>query len=845
MKEHSKKSRKGSSRSKNNQLANLSGRQSSETGKKHPSSETTEKAPAKGRKQNQINKSSSIRSITEEDACNFGFTVFCCSLSGKWFVAELGNGRTCAKHTNHLPLLSSHISTNNSNLPPNVLSIIKSLIVQGITSTAIAGVVSNDFGITISHEQINAMKSKQVDDLIRASGENPASTAIARLIQIFENDDNVSFTYVTHQKDEGFVTFQKKRRSKKTVSIEQHHAISEKEINEWREDLKLDHSNEVVVAIAWSHNEEARKLSMFPEFSAIDLTFGTNKQNRPLLVLSGIDGCKKTFTGVRCLMPNKSQEAYSWTLRVAVPNLIGTNAVRSMRCIASDGEQAIADAIENAKNSGILPRTLVHRLDFYHLFIQKWLNDCKPAQNASEVCRTALQNIYEWVTSWVYNVETEAEYQDSSMRYNSYFNSVKHVLGDNLSSNVQITVGRVTTSIKNCGYHNFLFVTTLGYAGSTIVEATNVGIKKGTFAVKAGQNLDAAGINHIAQVDNHSQKCNIEMARHLERKKHWSASNTKDALTSYSEGIAVRNFDIRSVYCTVCTSQTSWFVFDKDLLEELSVEYNESPVSKYSRVRTVTIDQDGYMNCSCGLICQYLWLCPHAMAVLGDDTFILPDLFHIRWWEVYNYFFLTEHGKSNLSDLHQCMDQVVEAMSSTAFGVDGRYRGCNVSGCGFMNKTHTPAVAGTRNMKVAKAIIRRGPIQLGSRDYLKHLDDSSAPDIICPVVETIELGGASRTIMFPSPGRHIRGSNLSIRARSPCKEDTTSYHILMSLLNSAKTPAQQEEMIGVARRMTNQFLSENRMKPVLPNDAVMYGEDDSSGHRDGKRRKNIYERFNK
>jgi len=35
---------------------------------------------------------------------------------------------------------------------------------------------------------------------------------------------------------------------------------------------------------------------MFPEFMAIDLTFGTNRERRPLLLVIGIDGSNHAFS---------------------------------------------------------------------------------------------------------------------------------------------------------------------------------------------------------------------------------------------------------------------------------------------------------------------------------------------------------------------------------------------------------------------------------------------------------------------------------------------------------------------------------------------------------------------
>ena len=45
--------------------------------------------------------------------------------------------------------------------------------------------------------------------------------------------------------------------------------------NVWQS-LKLDGSNKILVALAWSHDEEVRKAKLFPEYVAADTTFGLN-----------------------------------------------------------------------------------------------------------------------------------------------------------------------------------------------------------------------------------------------------------------------------------------------------------------------------------------------------------------------------------------------------------------------------------------------------------------------------------------------------------------------------------------------------------------------------------------
>lgn len=146
-------------------------------------------------------------------------------------------------------------------------------------------------------------------------------------------------------------------------------------------------------------------MNMFPEFLAVDLTFGINRQKRPLLVISGVDGHNKSFTAFCCFMPSKTKVAYKWALQhVAFPFVVGQQAVDLFQCITSDKEEAIEQAIQESRQHSVgLPSNVKHRLDFYHLFIQVWNQRCVPPSYVSQSTVETLNVIKDWVYTWVTN----------------------------------------------------------------------------------------------------------------------------------------------------------------------------------------------------------------------------------------------------------------------------------------------------------------------------------------------------------------------------------------------------------------------------------------------------------
>jgi hypothetical protein len=72
--------------------------------------------------------------------------------------------------------------------------------------------------------------------------------------------------------------------------------------------LKFDDSDEILVSVAWCHDEEKRRVEMFPEYLSFDTTFGLNRLRRSLFLAVGTDGYNKVFviscTGLLLLRPN-------------------------------------------------------------------------------------------------------------------------------------------------------------------------------------------------------------------------------------------------------------------------------------------------------------------------------------------------------------------------------------------------------------------------------------------------------------------------------------------------------------------------------------------------------------
>ena len=161
-----------------------------------------------------VNSSSSKanRSNTKKCVCLFQFTIMFDDIQCKWFLKRRKEkSDTICYHTNHVYINPSHMSRTKNIIDPNVFNTISNCIQSGISTTNIVQLVHSQHNQNIDYQTIHNLKLNHVNKLITECGGNPASNAVDELIKIFESIENVSFTYILHNYNSGFVTYRKNR----------------------------------------------------------------------------------------------------------------------------------------------------------------------------------------------------------------------------------------------------------------------------------------------------------------------------------------------------------------------------------------------------------------------------------------------------------------------------------------------------------------------------------------------------------------------------------------------------------------------------------------------------------
>jgi hypothetical protein len=438
-------------------------------------------------------------------------------------------------------------------LKSNVTSRIKELVHASINTQTIITVIYEEFKVAVASSTIKAYKDTELDTLFEKVKEIPHGKDALRLIALLESLEDISYVYVTHDTKSGLVTHTKPRKDLRIdINPILVHAMESKymsEISKLRSSLSLSEDKQILISVCWASNEQVRKMTMFPEFAAADVSFNINKRKRNLFAWAIVDGHMSSHTVMRCFMPSKQTIAYIWPIAQAMPYLFGKDTTKRIHCLATDAEPALIDAIRLGTTtkhgySGFIK----HRLDCYHMFIQKWTDDICITSNMSVNLQTSLNDLRGWIHSWFKTIETISEYKYSRSEFDIVFNELK--IQKEIKSSHMKTIEDILLSfdkrIDYCGHWNFKELVIFGFQGSSISEVENSTLKVNTpHPVKHTQSMEKSAYELTKQTKNKMQKKSRKMAADMNAKKLYSNSKTSDFLTDYMEGLALKYFDNR------------------------------------------------------------------------------------------------------------------------------------------------------------------------------------------------------------------------------------------------------------------------------------------------------------
>ena len=460
------------------------------------------------------NKATTNRPVCKDRCCPFYLIIFCSSVDQKWYLRHSGpnNVTYTTTHTNHTPLQCNHTNVCITDISDETKQYIDECLQEQIASPLICNLVRSRFNVAVSEQLINRYRHKLMYDVLTECNDKPYGSAVAKLIGLFSARDDVSFVYITHHIESGYVTHRKNNsgqnsaNAKVTDGVGDYIPVYKHEVAAWRQKLKVPDTENILVAFAWCHDDELRAVKMFPEFLAVDMTFGVNREQRNLLLIAGIDGHNSVFTAFHCFMPSKQMCAYAWALKVAARHLLTEQVLVHNKCFACDQEHALYMPLREMMSSTAYLSKSHHRLDQFHLFKKEWKDNVinkvngNDAQNALYTLQTMLSDIFSYI-------ETPAEMEMLWIHTVKYYASIRNVLR---SDSCCESIDRIVLSLKNnmeyIAHYMFKHVTTFDFLGDSIAEAANSGIKNGSIAVSTNMNISTSGMTQLKIVGNQNEK---------------------------------------------------------------------------------------------------------------------------------------------------------------------------------------------------------------------------------------------------------------------------------------------------------------------------------------------------
>jgi MULE transposase domain len=108
--------------------------------------------------------------------------------------------------------------------------------------------------------------------------------------------------------------------------------------SEHRSGLAITNDQKLFIAAAWVSKQELRQFLLNPEVLHIDATADTNKEKYPLITITGRDMASTMFTVMRAFVPNERAWVFRWLFSVAMPQLLGPQAIKRIKLIITDGD---------------------------------------------------------------------------------------------------------------------------------------------------------------------------------------------------------------------------------------------------------------------------------------------------------------------------------------------------------------------------------------------------------------------------------------------------------------------------------------------------------------------------
>jgi hypothetical protein len=102
----------------------------------------------------------------------------------------------------------------------------------------------------------------------------------------------------------------------------------------------------MLLYVAWCTNEELRMATMFGFVWTLDATPMKNIEDRPLMIVAGMETNRKSSPFGRAFLPSEDEWVFNFSMVVALPLLHGINVIRNIQQVTTDGDMQIYNPLD-------------------------------------------------------------------------------------------------------------------------------------------------------------------------------------------------------------------------------------------------------------------------------------------------------------------------------------------------------------------------------------------------------------------------------------------------------------------------------------------------------------------
>jgi hypothetical protein len=102
----------------------------------------------------------------------------------------------------------------------------------------------------------------------------------------------------------------------------------------------------MLLHVEWCTNEEICMATMFGFVWTLDTTPMTNIEDRPLMIVAGMETNRKSSPYGRAFLPSEGEWVFEFSMVVVLPLLYGINVIRNIHQVTTDGNRNIYNHLD-------------------------------------------------------------------------------------------------------------------------------------------------------------------------------------------------------------------------------------------------------------------------------------------------------------------------------------------------------------------------------------------------------------------------------------------------------------------------------------------------------------------